>query len=713
MSNPIIAPLARPGQTLLAHSVGVGERMACHSPLPNWGQLVGLLHDYGKYRPEWVAGMQQIDAGGTAQLPHHALEGGLYLLRQIPQATILALLIASHHTGLPNTEDAREKLGRALDDGKWSIDQEYQSAVKAALSTATLEALGDWLNTDPLHRAQRLRMMFGALILSDRQDAAQWQSPPQSTIAQLSQRLSDWYQAQYGPAEGLNGLRWAFYQQCRSAASQPPGWLSVRGPCGISKTWSVMQLALDHAATHGKQRVIYCVPWTAILEQSYALYRERLGEAVLGHWSTLVDTDTRRRDQVANARQWWDAPVIATTMVQLFDILLGSKGRTAQRMPALQDAVIVLDEVQGLPIELLSTCIAVLNQLVEDHGATVILSTATMPDYSILGIKPIECIPNAVDYFGAPALNRVAYEFPDPPLGCDAMADAIERSGKQSTLIVTNTVAACNDCHQTMSALPEYVVCKYTASMTPAHRSVLLAEIKQAINQAGAGGPKVIICATSAIETGVDLDCQQGYRELTGLDSIVQFGGRINRNSGSDTPCPVIVFRTVDRYNQPPGSQTRITATTRAIALGVDLQSPEVLASYSNWLLQDVENQPRTRTELWTKKTPRPENFDFKGELGRLNWEKVSKEWQMIAPTNSVLVDPRFWDAPSPTIATYDQAMIGSNYRVLQQHCISLHNGKYQKAKDAGMIAKPSDKHQMPQLREGAYDRLQGLSPIS
>jgi CRISPR-associated endonuclease/helicase Cas3 len=706
----LLTPLARPRQSLLAHLLGVGHHTSrlCFS-VADWARIIGLFHDYGKYRPEWVKGINEIAQGNDpGKLPNHSVEGALYLMRLFPQQkhpkiTALALLIACHHTGLDDLSDGVNWLkGKipakslpVMNDSQWNIDEKYQDEIQKVTTTANYADLDAWILPGDYRTAQRIRFLYGCLIAADRQDAAMsddWKPAQYDSMKTLADQLATWYANKFSnPQSELNILRGDFYTECRKAAKLEPGWLSVRGPCGISKTWSVMQLALDHAALWNKEKVIYCVPWTAILEQSHDQYQEKLGkENVLGHWSTLVDPDTQNPEQLRNSRQWWETPVIATTMVQLFDVLLGARARTAQRMPSLQNAVIVLDEVQGLPIELLTTCIKVLDQLVQDHGATVILSTATMPDYEPLGIKPIEALSqDKVDeYFDG--TRRVEYHWPKEPLTWKVIADEIVQSQKNSTLIVTNTVAGCDAAHTEMQNISGYRIYKYTASMSPAHRSVILTEIKAAVDTAKNGGNPIIICATSAIETGVDLDCSQGYRELSGLESIVQFAGRINRNM-EESSSPVIIFKTSECYPPPPGSKQRSDRTSQAMAMGTDLQSPDVLKFYSALLLQDA---------LASQKNPQIFNY-LKG-LEELKWETVSKEWQMIAPTTSVLVDPRRWGASPEIVADYDIAVTNANYRVLQRHCVGLYKGKYIKAKNARCI----DNSQIKDLEEwvGHYE---------
>ncbi|AFY97157.1 CRISPR-associated endonuclease Cas3'' [Chamaesiphon minutus] len=688
-------PLARPNQPLLPHLLGVGHHTSrlCSSQ-SDWARLIGLLHDYGKYRPEWVEGINAIANGENRdRLPHHAVEGALYLIELFPDRShfkvrALALLIAAHHGGLGDLKPSMDWLAGKdsarplpdMDRCQWKIDDKYLVEVKKTIAAVNYSDLDNWMPNQDYRTAQRLRFLYGALIAADRQDAAMsdgWKPAAYSSMTILADKLATWYEGKFSqPKNPLDILRGDFYVECRKAAKLEPGWLSVRGPCGISKTWSVMQMALDHAAEWDKQKVIYCVPWTAILGQSYSQYQDVLGaDNVLGHWSTLVDPDTKYPEQLRNSRQWWETPVIATTMVQLFDVLLGSRARTAQRMPSLQNAVIVLDEVQGLPNELLITCIRVLDQLVQDHGVTIILSTATMPDYAPLGINPIEALPQAkVDEYFA-GTKRVEYRWAEEPLTWETVAAEIVQSQKSSTLIVTNTVAACDDVYTAMQSLPNYRVYKYTASMSPAHRGVVLAEIKAAVDEAKEGGNPVIICATSAIETGVDLDCTQGYRELSGLESIVQFAGRINRNK-KDSESPVTIFKTAKDYPVPPGSDRRTTRTLQAMAMGTDLQSPDVLTLYSKLLLQDAISSQQN-----------PNVYNYLEGLKKLEWDTVSQKWQMISPTTPVLVNPLRWGASSSILAEYDEAMSKANYRVLQRHCVGLYKGKYQKAKDTQCVS--------------------------
>ena len=132
----------------------------------------------------------------------------------------------------------------------------------------------------------------------------------------------------------------------------------------------------------------------------------------------------------------------------------------------------------------------------------------------------------------------------------------------------------------------------------------------------------------------------------------------------------MIIFETAVQYPQPPGNNKRSTRTLQVKAMGTDLQSPNVLSHYSTLILQDAILSERN-----------PKIYNYLDHLKNLEWESVNKEWQMISPTTSVLIHPRKWGASASILAEYDLAIINSNYRILQRHCIGLYRGKYSKAK--------------------------------
>src|SRR5262249_47661567 len=144
--------------------------------------------------------------------------------------------------------------------------------------------------------------------------------------------------------------------------------------------------ALDHAKAHGHARIIYAIPFTSIIDQTAAIFRGILGdENVLEHHSAIDEErfdpkePRESRDKLKLSMEDWTAPVVVTTNVQLFESLFAARTSRARKQHNIANSVIILDEAQTIPRNLLLPCMRMLDELALNYGCSIVLCTATQP----------------------------------------------------------------------------------------------------------------------------------------------------------------------------------------------------------------------------------------------------------------------------------------------------------------------------------------------
>ena len=540
-----------------------------------WATLAGLWHDLGKYRPGF---QRYVRLDGNAHIEHrvagkektHSAAGALWAMEQLGErhgaqgklaARVLAYLIAGHHAGLADWEgDLSVRLGNA------DSAEELKDALSAQPPQAILDA-GDFvpdLKSIPGGApgfALWLRMLFSCLVDADfldteaHFDAARPQRRSGfSTLAQIHAAFDAHMAARPVTDTPVNALRADILRQCRAQAALAPGFFSLTVPTGGGKTLSSLAFALEHARAHGQRRVIYAIPYTSIIEQTADVFRSvfsTLGEDVLVEHHSQAESDAAQ--ETARSRlacENWDAPLIVTTNVQLFESLFAAKTSRCRKLHRIAGSVIVLDEAQQLPPAFLQPILDVLNLLVAHYGVTVLLCTATQPalastayfdaSKNLRGLKNVREIMADPDALFA-ALNRVRVELPQDWNAPTPWADlAAQLSAEDCVLAIVNTRKAA----RTLHALMPPGTLHLSALMCGAHRQAVIAQIKERL-QAGREGrdlEPLRVVSTQLVEAGVDMDFPVVYRALAGLDSIAQAAGRCNREGLLEDKGRVVVF---------------------------------------------------------------------------------------------------------------------------------------------------------------------------
>ncbi|HUX65090.1 CRISPR-associated helicase Cas3' [Sulfuricella sp.] len=533
----------------------------------DWASIAGLWHDLGKYSAEFqqyikkVSGYNpeaHIEIEGAPGRVDHSTAGAIHAVRQFDKhGRILAYLIAGHHAGLPDWHLA-ETGGKALSirlQQSELFERIPVQAIPQNVLTQSKPAFKVCGGENGFHLW--VRMLFSCLVDADFLDTeafmdegknqARQQFPAlaemlpvfnRSMEAKIAQLIVD--QSADTP---VNRIRADVLAQCRKQAALSPGMFSLTVPTGGGKTLSSLAFALEHAKHHAKRRVIYAIPYTSIIEQTADVFRGIFcKDDVVEHHSNFdVDRETTRSRLAAEN---WDAPLIVTTNVQLFESLFAARTSRCRKLHNLVNSVIVLDEAQLLPPEFLQPILDTLNLLTTHYGVTVVLSTATQPALNTVkdsfgrttrkGLNNVREIIADVDGLYAD-LERVEVQIPaDFNQLTDWESLAAELCQHESVLSIVNTR---KDCRELWELMPKGTL-HLSALLCGAHRSAIIADIKARLKR----GEPLRVISTQLVEAGVDLDFPVVYRALAGLDSIAQAAGRCNREGGLTGKGKVVVF---------------------------------------------------------------------------------------------------------------------------------------------------------------------------
>ncbi|HUP76979.1 MAG TPA: CRISPR-associated endonuclease Cas3'', partial [Pirellula sp.] len=356
--------------------------------------LAGLLHDLGKYRPEF----QQMIRGGSPprERTYHKQAGAAkaYFLGDFP----VAYAIAGHHGGIPDKVRLQEAI--KCDSGKPVVDAVWQDAI---LDLGILQQLQPIKQNTATEEADLLtRMIFSCLVDSDWQDTGNHQRatrglPPEPEsqpfiatewLDHLMKVLEEKEMQCREPA--IKHARKDVLNSCLDAADGLMGVYSLTVPTGGGKTLASIAFALKHAIKHQQRRIIYVAPFVTILEQNEYAIRKALGIAsdsssLFVHHSLsdpiVSDDQFESSESAIRQAENWEAPLVISTNVQFFESLFSNNPGRSRKVHNIANSVVILDECQSLPPELVAPTCSMLRQLASRWNTTIVLCTATQPTF--------------------------------------------------------------------------------------------------------------------------------------------------------------------------------------------------------------------------------------------------------------------------------------------------------------------------------------------
>ena len=701
-----------------------------------WGEVLGRCHDLGKLSDDFQlylrnAGAASVDAGAenedtSGKRVDHSTFGARFVAKALGNVPgqLLAFCIAGHHTGLPDEASADEATQRStlrykLDPAKYCISAVQTPDVVLPALTSPLQPSAAGKAEYPFQFAFFTRMLFSCLIDADRTRTEEFCDPEEAlvrrglgsgfgrpTLAALKNRLDASLlkmQKDAKPTE-VNRQRSIMLERCREAANLPPDFFSLNVPTGGGKTLSSLAFALDHAIKHELRRVVVAIPFTSIIEQTADVYRKELGplaEAALVEHHTNIQTEKDTRSNQLGAENW-DAPLIVTTNVQLFESLFAYRTTPCRKLHNLARSVIVLDEAQTIPVELLKPALAALRELVLNYGSSIVLCTATQPalerrDDFVLGLEKVRpIIPDTMPLFHT--LKRVEVRtlgsLPDGEL-------ALRLAKEKAALCIVNTRKHASRLYDQVAVMSEIGDCIHLSTwMCGAHRRTVLKMIRERLN---AQQPCRVV-STQLVEAGVDLDFPVVYRAEAGFDSIAQAAGRCNRE-GLQALGLTYVF---EGEEQPPPGLLRAAAQTRKELFSryPDPLAPEAIEAYFRlfyWSQKDNWDKHKVMEKM---------TFDSARGRALLQFREVADAFQMIRDDQLPILVP--YNAKA--VILRDRLMGGKvpfvPQRELQPYLVSVRKEAMRQMNERGFV----EEHESGVwllLNRSLYSSNKGLDPAS
>lgn len=560
-------------EPLADHLLRVGKR-ACDFAEPFGGAAVayamGVLHDIGKCSREYQDYIRKGRAPGGPKGPDHSTAGAVEATRLYGGSgfsigSMMAFGLAGHHSGLMDGERLVVRRDKTIADySGWQEqvpDLPAMAALHESMSGIRPNAIGSGFEC-----SFRIRMLFSCLVDADFLETERFYAAAHGLpvpvrggrIGEAHRDAVRRYMARHRRADSeVNRLRSAILDHAAAKAALAPGLFTLTVPTGGGKTLTSLSFAVEHALQHGLDRIVYVIPFTSIIEQTAAVFREALGseyqQDVLEHHASFdwdrkepadgADTEDEGRGGLAKLRrdaENWDAPIIVTTAVQFFESLFAARTSRARKLHNLAHSAIVIDEAQSIPVHLLRPCMAVLDELARNYGATVILCTATQPalrrqdaalpqtqDMQRKGVRDGLDIPDTRELAPDPAglyekLRRVAVEWRPEPVTDAEIATAFD--AQEQMLCIVNSRAHARDLFEAVRDLAG--ASHLSTLMCARHRRKVLEHVRSELAQ----GKPVRLVATSLIEAGVDVSFPEVWRAAAGISNIAQAAGRCNRS---------------------------------------------------------------------------------------------------------------------------------------------------------------------------------------
>ena len=661
-------------QLLIEHLKGTAElceSFAAKFGKEQWGYCCGLLHDIGKYSSEF---QKRIRGESNAAVDHSAA-GAQICMKRDGLYSFISYCIAGHHSGLPDYGNYRDTGSVSSLAGRMKKKICDYSAYKKEVRIPNLDTMpvgADENGCNDFALSTFIRMLYSCLVDADFLDTEAFMKNGETgrdsgeSIEILLDKLKKYTEKWLYNTDinTVNGRRTEILKNCYEMGKREKGLFRLTVPTGGGKTIASLVFALQHAMKHHMDRVIYVIPYTSIIEQNAKIFRTILGtENVLENHCNVDYEASEELKPMQLAAENWDKPVIVTTNVQFFESLFANKSSKCRKIHNITNSVIIFDEAQMLPTNYLKPCVAMIEELVRHYGVSAVLCTATQPALqSFFGqdVKAEELCPRMEEqfkFFKRTTLKNIG------KIEEDELVEKL--SGEHLALCIVNTRKRAQILYSRLQGEGVYHL---STCMYPIHRKRILDEVRERLEN----NKRCILISTSLVEAGVDLDFRSVYRQLTGVDSIVQAAGRCNREGRNAAEESFVSIFQFEERDYVPGQQNQLDAAEELIKKDADFFALESINEYFQNLYYLKGNSLDEKKIL--------EQFENRN----YNFAKVGKEFQLIENNTMTVFVHGDSDADKIMQQIKERGFTKAGMRKAGQYCVNVYEEQLKSLYDAG-----------------------------
>ncbi len=566
-------------QTIKEHSENTAK-LCYHfalSPMKEFMYIMGLFHDLGKFQPSF----QQRIHGANIRVEHSTC-GALAARELFPNALgmILAYCIAGHHSGIPDAGNKNDLSDESSLYGRLQRKFENFKIYKKELKIPEInqQAFMEFLLRDCGNDVELLvdkfafftRYCFSCLVDADSLDTAafceEMSYPKMKMNFSVCLEKVNCHLKSFICTTELQKSRHLLQQQVFEKTEQNAEIYLMNMPTGSGKTLTSIKFALERAIKKGKKRIIYIIPYNSIIDQT-ADTLEKLFQKdaeILRHQSTfsyedMDDFSEDYRNVAKKAAENWDAPLIITTAVQFFESIYHNNRGKLRKMHHMAECILIFDEAHLMPLEYLQPCLRGIAYITKYLNSEAVFLTATMPDFPKL-IKKYALKNSKITYLVEDTSLFSKFQKCNYLYLGEISEEALlhKASIYPSCLIIVNSKKKARRLFEKSIGKTFHL----STYMTGYDRKKVLEQIRRELSllekklEENLFTPdsipeeeRITIISTSLIEAGVDLDVYTVFRELNGLDNILQSGGRCNRE-GKRANADTFIF-SLEEMKQP------------------------------------------------------------------------------------------------------------------------------------------------------------------